>query len=201
MKMQASQKGVIWAIVIASIILATLLVINIASTPSKAYVQDTINAAIVGLNVPTAEEIASLINVPEAPSVDTEKVDKICELTDGCEFYEINDSEGSKVYKKFNIVSNANKGDFKEELSKLLDINEDDFDVIDVYTKDKQVRAYTKSDKDDENYEVKAFVRVKYQDKDTDDYEVIYVVVTSVLDEGDYDELSLEEVDRHFEFE
>ena len=43
-------------------------------------------------------------------------------------------------------------------------------------------------------------MRVVWQDEDEDDNEVTYIVVTSVLDEGEYDDLSIVEVSRSFEF-
>jgi len=189
---QASQKAVIGTVIVASVILLIALFFAISS------INNNMINEINDISVPTAAEIAALVVIPEVnQSVDNEKLDKVCELTDGCEFYEIEDSEGKKVYNKIKNTSNK----FKEELSDLLDIDEDDFVIVEVVIKDKQVRAYTKYDKNNENYEVKAFVRVIIDDDDEEDDETIYVLVTSVLDEGDYDDLSIEEVDRHFEFE
>ena len=74
-------------------------------------------------------------------------------------------------------------------------------EITKVEIKEVQVRAYSEDDYDDENYEVKVFVRVTYKDIDESDDDKVYVVVTSVLDEGDYDNLSIEEVTRSFEFE
>ena len=60
---------------------------------------------------------------------------------------------------------------------------------------------YSEDDKLDNNWECKVFIRVEYKDSDVDEDEVIYLLVTSTLDNGNYDELSLEEVSRNFEFD
>ena len=216
--MLTSQTPVIWTVVIATII---MLVVGFFG-----YMQ-----------IPTAEEVAGKVDVPtnaevqvivndavdsafakiEIPEVDTEKIDKICELTNGCEFYEPEDDE---VYDILNELDNDNAvDDFIRKLSNLIDLDEDEFELDgilaedidcsnDIYPdvvkfKDSQIRTYSEKDKDDGNWEVKVFLRVVYHDvdEDDDDDEVIYVVVTSVLDEGEYESLSLEEVSRDFEFE
>lgn len=193
--MQASQNNVILTVIVASVILLVcgfFAVISINSNLALA------TQALNKINVPSTEAIVNgVLAGIVIPSADNEKLDKVCSLTDGCEYYELNDSEGNKVYKKIN----ATNKDFKEELSDLLDIDEDYLNIIDINIKDKQVRAYSKSDKNDENYEVKAFVRVEYEDTDVDEKEVVYIVVTSILDKGKYDSLSIEEVTRSFEFD
>ena len=91
---------------------------------------------------------------------------------------------------------------FSSILAKIVDIDKDYLVIEDLALKDSQVRAYSKSDKEDKNYEVKLLYRVECYDSDNDDDNLVkYIVVTSVLDGGDYDNLSLELVDRNFELE
>lgn len=190
---QASQKSVVWTVIIASVVImfAAYLMVN--------SVKNDIPEAPI---VPTAAEIASLITVPEipaAPEVNNEMINKLCELTDGCEFYEGSLSELSNLY------TTEAQDDFKEAVADLINLDEDDFTFVSSYAsmyKDGQVRAYSEEDKDDGNWECKVFLRVKYHDLDADfgENEVLYVVLTSVLDEGDYDKLTIEEVPRTFEF-
>ncbi len=71
------------------------------------------------------------------------------------------------------------------------------------FYKDHQIRALGE-DAEDDNWEAQIFLRVQWRDTDlhydVGEVEVEYIVVTSVLDEGDYDSLSIEEVTRRFEF-
>jgi hypothetical protein len=162
------------------------------------------------VNVPTAQEIADAINIPAS---DTAKVNKLCELTEGCEFWE------GGTYELYALNSEEASDDFVRKLSNVIGLDEDEFTlngklaewIIDysgktyvtnaVDYKDSQIRAYSEKDKDEDNWELKIFLRVEYKDVDSVDTEVVYVVVTSVLDEGNYDSLTLEEVSRNFEFE
>lgn len=145
-----------------------------------------------------ADEIAdAVIAGIVVPEVDTTNIDRVCELTDGCEFYTIANSQASEV----RDVVEDKEDDFVDAFAELVGIDEDYLDIKAITLKDTQVRAYTEDDKDDKNYEVKLFYRVKYEDVDVDETNYAYIVVTSILDEGDYDSLTLEEVDRTFEFD
>ncbi len=165
---------------------------------------------------PTAAEIAALINIPKGDT------SRLCELTPGCEFYEPTDENHDGYLKTNHAVLLKLKGnneaaeDFVEELSDLIGLDDDEFNLSDklakyvsandlndedvVEYKEYQIRAYSESDADDDNWEIKIFARITYQDIDENDHDHVYVVITSVLDEGDYDSLSIEEVDRRFEF-
>lgn len=151
-----------------------------------------VESAIADINVKLAE-----LETPADVSVDTTKFDRLCELTDGCEYYDISNSEAMPVR---NIVE-AKDDDFVTAFADLVGIDEDYLKISDITLKDTQVRAYTENDKDDENYNVELFYKVKYKDVDEKDYEYAYILVKSTLDEGDYDSLSLEEVSRTFEFD
>ncbi len=207
--MQADQKPVIWTVVIASLVILVALFIAISSVNSNL---DLNTQALNNIEFPTATAIAGLIVIPEMPSVDNEKVDRVCELTAGCEYWEPEDDEYEfnetlvEIFEFINIseINYENKDyteDFFESISDLTEIDEDYLFIIEAKVKDYQVRAYTDDDAEDGNWEIKAFMRVKYHDTDDEeDPEVIYVLVTSVLDEGEYDSMTVEEVDRKFEF-
>ena len=200
--MQANQTAVILTMIACSAILLAAGVYGIAQIPSVPE---------IGV-MPTAAEIAALVSagivIPEAAVTDSAKVNRVCELTEGCEFYKIDFTITGEVLDFIDggmaesLVLNGNaQEDFEEALSDLLNIDEEYFNIIEVEIKDAQVRAYTENDKEDGNYEVKAFVRVGYKDiDDLTETEVIYLLITSTLDEGVYDSLSVEEVSRNFEF-
>ena len=167
-------------------ILVTLLIlVLIASVVSPFYIAKTIRDNKVVIPEYTA---------PIIPDVNNEKLDKLCELTDGCEYFEGSESE------LIALNTSEAEDDFEEALADLLGLDEDDFTIEDIDYKDGQVRAYSEDDKDDDSWTCKVFIRVTIQDEDTPDEEVIYIVVTSVLDEGEYDDLTIEEVTRRFEF-
>jgi hypothetical protein len=166
------------------------------------------------IDIPTAEEIASKIVIPTpvTSEIDTAKIDKICEATEGCEFW------SGSVSDLYALNNNEAADDFIDRISDLIGLDTDEFRINgvlaknlqasdltygDVSYKDAQIRAYSDRDKDKENWELKVFLRIKYHDMDADfgDKETIYVVITSVLDEGEYNSLSITEVNRHFEFE
>jgi len=216
--MQANQTPIVWTMILCSLVLlvAGFMMVNNA--------KNAIPEMPVMPDVPTAAEIAAeavaLIDMPEAPvSADAALLDKICELTDGCEFYVPCTGHRCRGETTENDVlnwidTNDAYDDFFDAMVDFTGIDEDYLVVGDRYNsdevtmKDYQIRAYTESDKDDDNWEIKTFIKVQYLDSDEvpsldfgdDDAEYAYLVVTSTLDEGDYDELSIEEVDRNFEF-
>jgi len=141
--------------------------------------------------VPTAAEIAAAVVIPTA---DNEKLNKVCELTDGCEFYE------GHISKLIALDDDDAEDDFEDALEDLLDIDKEDLDY-DYDMKDYQVRAYSKQDKKDGNWELQVFVKITYSEDGDDDTDRIYVLITSTLDEGDYDDMVVQEVSRNFEFD
>ena len=161
---------------------------------SAEEVQGIVNTAIASIKPTEVQSGEVVVDVP-----DSSKVDKLCELTDGCEYYTI---KGTDKELAINLVkSNVPSGkDFIRAFSNLVSIDKKYLVVDSVDLKDSKVIALTKSDKKDENFKVQLFYKIKYSDVDEDDSETIYVVLTSVLDEGDYDSLSIEKVERTFEF-
>lgn len=161
---------------------------------SAEEVQDIVDTAIASIKPTEVQSGEVVVDVP-----DSSKVDKLCELTDGCEYYTI---KGTDKELAVNLVkSNVPSGkDFIRAFSNLVSIDKKYLVVDSVGLKDSKVIALTKSDKKDENFKVQLFYKIKYSDVDEDDSETIYVVLTSVLDEGDYDSLSIEKVERTFEF-
>ena len=76
-----------------------------------------------------------------------------------------------------------------------------DYDVFGVDDREEQARDYSEDYEGAEgNWETKIFARITYQDADEDDDDHVYVVITSTFDEGEYEDLSIEEVSRNFEF-
>ena len=217
--MNENQTPVIWAVIIAAIvILAGLMVSGSVINSNIGNKLDIMNTQLEGLDIDEqaiANGIVAGITLPEweVPEIDTEKLDKVCELTDGCEFYEIEWTLAGLVVNFIDgglaedfVELDATEGsDFDKEIEKLLDIDEDDFWIVSIEIRDEdedvQVRTSNEDDKDDGNYEVKIFVRVTYKDIDEDDHDYMYVVVTSTLDEGEYDEMTVVEESRNFEFE
>ncbi len=210
--MQANNGSIITTVIVCAVVLGLFTWIIIPDVPE-----------FPEIDVPTADAIAAAVLAGvDIPEVDTAKLDKVCELTDGCEFY-----EGS--IRDLDALDNDEAADdFIDELSDLIGLDKDEFKLGDdelynlaedmqdednsndllntagtVDYKDSQIRAYSKQDKKDGNWEIKTFLRVEYHDidEDVDDNEFVYVVVTSVLDEGDYDSLSIEQVSRNFEFD
>ena len=191
--MNVSQKPVIWTVVVASAILLLSQFYFVSQIPEPQTVPTPASAAEI------ANAVAPLIIVPEVTNPDTEKLDRLCELTDGCEAYEGDDEWANEVRE---VVEDEDK-DFVRPFAKLVDIDKDYLVFISISKQDVKVTAATKDDLDDENYKVELFYKIKYRDEDESysDRHTIYILVTSVLDEGDYDSLSIEEVDRTFEFE
>ena len=200
---QANQKGVIWTTIICSVVLLTALIWGLTSISVPEVVVPTEGAIISGV-------LAGIV-VPAVPIMDTITTDRICELTDGCEYWEPKDDHDGELKIDNAVLLELNKlrarQDFKNAFEDLIGLDlTDEFTFVDTlnsfYEDETQIRAYSDNDADDDNWEVKTLLRVVYHDVDEDlgDNEVVYVVVTSVLDEGEYDELSIEEVSRDFEF-
>ena len=200
---QANQKGVIWTTIICSVVLLTALIWGLTSISVPEVVVPTEGAIISGV-------LAGIV-VPAVPIMDTITTDRICELTDGCEYWEPKDDHDGELKNDDAVLLELNKlrarQDFKNAFEDLIGLDlTDEFTFADTlnsfYEDETQIRAYSDNDADDDNWEVKTLLRVVYHDVDEDlgDNEVVYVVVTSVLDEGEYDELSIEEVSRDFEF-
>ena len=193
---QASNGSLIATIIVCSVILLGAVWWGFSSIPE-----------VPEIVIPTAAEIAALVQVPEAPAapeIDTEKIDRVCELTDGCEYW-----ESAMPFFWRNAVLDE-EDDIEDELLDLLNLDDDDLediggnvnDIFDLEVKDYQVRDYSTDYEGAEgNWEVKIFARVTYRDVDESDDDHAYVVITSVFDEGEYDELSIEEVTRRFEFD
>ncbi len=139
--------------------------------------------------------------IPEAPSIDTEKIDRVCELTDGCEYWESDKTYEWVFYTHFDEHDQIDATeDFEEAMADLVGIDEDYFNLLNFDERDTQIRAYSDDDKEDKNWEVKVFAKVGYEDEDEEEEEYIYVLITTILDEGEYDSLTVEEVSRNFEF-
>ena len=200
-------------------VIGVAAILFIAGLFMTASINSNLTALASGIEMPTAEAIGAVvlagITMPDMPEYDTEKLDRVCELTDGCEYWDINDSDkpGDLTSDAVLLILNDSEAweDFAEQFGDLIDLDFDDdeftFENVSLWLQnvdeDVQIRA-SDEDAEDDNWEVKIFLRVQYRDTDlhydSDEVDVEYVVVTSVLDEGDYDSLSIEEVSRRFEF-
>ena len=192
--MQANQTPVIWTTIISA------LVILIAGFFMFGSINSNLDVAMA--NLPTTASIAALITIPtaaqiaaEIPTANVDTLNKLCDRTDGCDYY-----EGSISWLS-NLDDDDAWDDFLDELEDIADIDNEDLGY-DYDMKDWQVRTYSKQDKKDGNWEVQVFVKITYWDvDDVDDREKIYLLITSVLDEGDYESMSVKEVSRNFEFD
>ena len=196
---QAKNGSIIATIIVCAVLIAGFVYLTMPETP-------VVNVPVV--SVPTAAEIAALVKIPEIPaatteaeSIDTAKLDRLCELTNGCEVYEIHG--GSAISARDEVTNEIpDSRDFERAFSNLVEIDRDYLIFNDTLElRDYQVTATTQDDKDNDNYLVELFYKVKFKDSDNDDWETAYVLVSATLDEGDYDGLSIEEVSRNFEFD
>ncbi len=187
--MQANNGSIIATVIICAILLGGLGIYAVNQIPEVPEMPV----------IPTAQEIVDLIVIPSFPVVDTDKIDRVCELTDGCEYWE-KDKSYTEVINHFNLDRGDMNEDFKEAMSDLLDIDEEYLNIIDFDERDTQVRAYSDKDKEDDNWKIKVFAKVNYED-DEQETEYVYVLVTSTLDEGEYESMTVEEVSRNFEFD
>jgi len=185
-----------------AVILCIVLLLAVSGSYSNLKQQNVdLNNKVAGLQFecsgPSAQEIADLIVIPGVETPNNVMLERLCELTKGCEYYELDDDEANPV--KLQVT--ADSEDFREELADLVDLDEEYLVISSISLRDVQVRAYSDEDFDEENYEVSLFYKVKYKDSDDDDLEYVYVLVESKLDEGKYDSMELSEVSRSFEFE
>jgi len=197
--MQADQKPVIWTVVIATLLILVLGGIGIGSFSSNVGNKlDVMNQKLEGLDIDEQAIANAIVAGIILPEYDTEKIDKLCEMTEGYESETSWNALLSHVEDKDDAAE-----DFYELFGDLIGLDyEDEFTLKEFNVKDHQIRAYTEDDKDDHSWTVKVFARVEYKDVDADplDREVVYIVITSVLDEGEYDSMTVEEVSRNFEF-
>ena len=123
---QAKNGSIIATIIVCAVLIAGFVYLTMPETP-------VVNVPVV--SVPTAAEIAALVKIPEIPAataaeVDTTMIDRLCELTDGCEFYEIdydithnpetiNPIDGGIAENV--VLSKTSGSDFDKAIEKLID--------------------------------------------------------------------------------
>ena len=219
--MQANQTPVIWTVIIVAVLLGICGLFMVSS------INKNVTKTIGGIDVVDEEALANAIIggivIPEMPELaDNAKVDRVCELTNGCEFWE---AEGGALHTILNnrcdiydYHDNDFTDDLQEEIADLIGLDWDrhghdsevEFDEIEFYEDDNGISYQIKVDTKDyplyqvnNDWEVTYLLRVEYVDvDDEEETEVIYVLMTTTLDEGDYDNsLSVEEVTRQFEFD
>lgn len=159
----------------------------------------TLTSAVDGLKTaPTESQVTQV--TPEVPS---SKVDKLCELTDGCDYYKITGIDKDNAVNATRDYLNDNS--YKKLISKLSPIVEIDKEYLEIdYStiRDKKVIALTDDDKDDGNFVTYLILKVKYKDEDATDWETTYLKVTAELEDfTDVNSFTLETVDRTSELD
>lgn len=210
MTQKESNANVMWAIAVATIILMIGMYVSVQSYPEsqEPATANEIAVELVGMvNIPTAEDIANAVNVPSA---NNDMMNKLCELTKGCEFWELKNF--NNLFNLYDLDVDEAEDDFRDALDDFYNID-DDYETLDFDydMKDYQIRVSEGDSlaeaKKDGNWVVQVFFRLDYtvtdNDVDEDDEKggVDYFVLTSTLDEGEYDELSIKKVSRNFEFQ
>ena len=127
-----------------------------------------------------------------------DRIDKLCELTDGCDVYEITGSDKSNAINDVeDYLTDNNDRKLRTFMEDIVDLDRDDFEIKSIDRKDAKVTAATENDKDDENYEVSLVLRVKYKDEDASDPDYVYVMVTADIVDGiDVENVNVVETDR-----
>lgn len=219
-----SQTSLVWILVVLVVIFGAVN-IYFAATAGKPDLSglatknelNTLGSAVVNLgnNVVTKGEIANLATkedlatitpvvpvIPEIPEIKIEgdiinKVNKLCELTKGCERWNMDEDEADILYDE--VTDNNNKTLIKY-LAKILDIDREDITILSIVVKDKIAYAINEDEADDGNYNAELFLKIKYDDDE--DKETIYLHITgTVEDSTDVEVTSITKVDRNFELE
>jgi len=172
-------------------------------SPSVEEIQTVVKEEVAKIPAPVVN-LPPQTNAGEQP-ISNEKVDKLCELTDGCEFYKADSADETAALNELNSKITTTGRDFVKAFSALVGIDKEYLVISSIekgFNGETKVVAYTKEDKKKDNWEVSTLVKVKYYDKDREDSKVQtkYIVVKSVLDEGEYDSMTLTEVNRTFTF-
>lgn len=166
--MQAKMNGwVQYVLLVAFILMASVYIYDMGSQESY----------------PTAQEIATQINVPASQSVDlvnvTEAIaniqatlDEQDDFEDACRDYAIEEWEDDDFE------------DIYDAIVSLFDDIDDEDDIEDVIIKDTDITA---SDIDEETCTVVQDVKVYYEDTSGDDVKV-YLTITSEIEEDDVDD-------------
>jgi hypothetical protein len=157
-------------------------------------------------NLATKEDLSSItVAIPAATpqeSVDkgiVDKVNKLCELSNGCERYDMSD------HKADILVTEIGKNSYrplKKAISDVTGLEWDEYALFEVIVKDQIAYAADQDSAHDGNYNAELFLRVKYNDGDSSDDQVIYLqVIGAVEDNVDAEITSVSEVTRTFELE
>jgi len=190
-KMQANQNSVVLTVVLCAVALL-IAGILIAGNLKNSMVVD-----VPEVIVPTAAEIAALVNVPAAPpaappaaDVDNEKLDKVCELTDGCDgWWDVDDSflESKAFEVVFDELTEDNNKDLYNAIKGVVQIDDnDDVDDVDVYregdVKVNQKRWEVMSDADDDTVlSVDMVLKVKFYEDGSSTLKTKYFRVQATL--------------------
>ncbi len=218
--MQANQNNVIWAVVIAAVV---LLVVSLFIAGSINSNLKLVGEKLDGIDIDEtalANAIVAGIVIPEAPSSDTEKVDRICELTEGCDGqWDLNNFMRGLFENVVleELTERYNKALFNE-IKDLVDVEErEDIDTVSVkyQTLNRNPMTVNQEDYDslydanDDTVVTGEFViEVEYFDDDDNEDRTRWFKVTATVSdvedgiaEGDVVINSVEKVSKHFEFD
>lgn len=186
--MQAKNGSIIITVIICAVLLGGLMIYSQPSAPA------------------TAAEIAALVVIPEIPA-QVDNSAEIAEILDAVGWDSDDIKRRDRVRAENLAADEIDEEDFKELLADLLDIDEDDFNIVDLDVKDTEVTATSEDAYDNGDVTVEGFLRIEYRDVDESDNDVVYVVVTADItdlkdEDNDQDvDYSMREVTRNFDFD
>jgi len=186
-------------------ILALILIVGFAivgNAVTKAEMDKALDAKLASLDVPSAQEIADLIVIPDAPEVvvpEFKSDEQVKDLWEDLYATEISDLEDNAEC----VATDELEDDDFEVLEDYLKANIEGFDELkDVDYEDVDVKVLELGLEEDEDKiaEVVFELKVKYnleEGQSTTYKKVVFVTANVVFEEGDFDE---EQVDLTFAF-
>ena len=182
--MQANQTGVMWTVIIASLVLLVAGAFAVSSlNNSMALVADGLN----DISVPSAAEIVSLIVIP---TINTDAIDNVCEATDGCNDWRIDRRYINDAVNQVrdDLEDNNNKGLFRL-IKSMYGINEKgDIELLHFGNLEAigKVRSSEELDSDFDfsdtmEISVEYVVKVEYHEDGQQDLTTDYVKITATL--------------------
>ena len=186
--MQASNKPVIWSIVIATAVMLIFGSFGFSNLNSQNELQDE---KIDNMKFPTALEIADAVVLPEMPVTESDKIDQMYEDMFETDFWE---SEAEVLALEeieddnYEVLYDFMVGNDSGELNLSID---DEKDIDSVIVKDVTV---TSPDVDDRDATVEYDLKVYYENSDGDNKKV-YLTVTVVIEDNDVEYVYVEESD------
>jgi len=149
-------------------------------------------------------EITSKLVVPKSnvtvSEVEYVSNDRLCELTNDCMVcfnFDYDDSELAE-----NELADRDYRELKKAVEDITELDVNDYDEFDVRLKDSYSYADSCKEGNDGNFNTQLLYRIEYVEEDSDDSEILYVLVTlEIEDNEDVDVDEVEVVNRKFEIE